>query len=227
MDPDGLRRAARTHGGRVDHDRGHPRWWVTDPTPDADRAAAGLGMVARRRLFQMRRNLPLAPDVVARHVVDTRPFDPSTDTDAWLEVNNAAFAWHPDQGGWTRAELDEQMAQPWFDADGFLVHERADPDGRTTMAGFCWTKVHPATTDGPALGEIFVIAVAPAFTGRGLGTALTVAGLDHLWTHARTPVGMLYVEHDNDAAVATYRKLGFDVHAVDVAYEPATRATES
>lgn len=222
MDPDRLRRALATYGGRVDHDRGHPRWWVTDPSPDATRTAEELGMVERRRLFQMRRPLPLDADLVAGHTVATRPFDASRDVDAWLEVNNAAFEWHPDQGGWTRATLEDHLRADWFDPEGFLVHDHTGDDGRPTMAGFCWTKVHPATHAEPPRGEIFVIAVAPAFAGRGLGTALTVAGLDHLWTRHATPVGMLYVEHDNHAAVATYRKLGFDVHSTDVAYEPAS-----
>ena len=111
------------------------------------------------------------------------------------------------------------MAEPWFDLDDFRI---ADLDG--TMAGFCWTKVHPETATEPRLGEIYVIAVAPARVGTGLGTALTVAGLDWLWTRRHTPVGMLYVESDNDRALATYRRLGFRIHSTDVAFEPAPTA---
>ena len=50
-------------------------------------------------------------------------------------------------------------------------------DGR--LAGFCWTKVHD--DEEPPLGEIYVIAVDPDFVGRGLGRALTVAGLRPTW----------------------------------------------
>lgn len=216
MGPDEIERTAARLGGRVDHERGHPRWWVTDPGPDVVDAAHALGLAESRRLHQMRRPLPLDPEVVGRHLVPTSAFDPRRDADEWLAVNNAAFAWHPDQGGWTRAVLDARIAEGWFDAEGFRIHRR---DGE--IAGFCWTKVHPAPGSEPAIGEIYVIAVAPAFAGHGLGTALTVAGLDWLWTHAATPVAMLYVEHDNHAAVATYRKLGFEVHSDDVAFEPA------
>ena len=52
---------------------------------------------------------------------------------------------------------------------------------------------------------------------RGLGRALTVAGLASL--HDRgIRVGMLFVAADNDAAVGLYRALGFEIHRTDRAY---------
>ena len=128
-------------------------------------------------------------------------------------MNNRAFAWHPEQGNMTREGLAQRQAEPWYDPRGFLLHER---DGR--LAGFCWTKVHPATGDEPRMGEIYVIATAPEEAGRGLGRALTTAGLDWLHHERSTPVGMLYVDGDNTPAVALYEKLGFTRHHVDRAY---------
>ena len=75
---------------------------------------------------------------------------------------------------------------------------------------------NPALGD-PPLGEIYVIAVDPAFHGQGLGKALTLSGLAWLSAHGMAH-GMLYVEHDNVAAVRTYERIGFHVHHTDRAY---------
>lgn len=183
-------------------------------------AADGFARV--RLLHQMRRSLPIEQELRdATRSIEVRPLrvDDSHDVDEWLRVNNRAFAWHPEQGGWDRSTLAERVAEPWFRPDGFLVHEGVD--GR--LDGFCWTKVHPrgeGDPDDPALGEIFVIGADPDTHGSGLGRALTVAGLDHLAGLGLT-TAMLYVEVDNDAAVALYERLGFGVHHSDAAYAPA------
>jgi mycothiol synthase len=162
--------------------------------------AAGHGLHLQRELLQMRRPLPAD----AHSTVTVRSFRPGRDDEAWLAVNNRAFAWHPDQSGWTRSTLAAKVAEPWFDPDGFLLHE---VDGE--LAAFCWTKVHTDTS--PRLGEIFVIAVDPAFHGRGLGRELTLAGLD--WLAARgLRTAMLYVEADNMPARTMYEDLGFTIH---------------
>jgi mycothiol synthase len=76
------------------------------------------------------------------------------------------------------------------------------------LAGFCWTKVHLETS--PVLGEIYVIAVHPRFGGKGIGRALTIAGLSFLH-RAGISTGMLHVDADNERAVQMYKSLGFTV----------------
>jgi mycothiol synthase len=185
---------------------GHVHWWVFEPTAVHEGLAAAVGLVPGRRLHQMRRTLPVGLPVE----LTTRAFVPGQDEDAWLEVNNRAFRHHPEQGGWDRATLQTREHEAWFDPEGFRLYER---DGR--LAGFCWTKVHVDST--PVLGEIYVIAVDPAFHGLGLGRGLTLAGLDHL-ARQGVPVGMLYVDADNAAALKLYGQLGFEVHRTDRAF---------
>jgi mycothiol synthase len=114
----------------------------------------------------------------------------------------------------TLEDMRAKTAEPWFDADGFLLHER---DGR--LAGFCWTKIHRADSrrGDPPMGEIYAIAVDPDFHGQGIGGPMTLAGLDWL-AQQDLDVGMLYVEADNHAAVRTYERLGFTVHHIDRAF---------
>ena len=181
--------------------------WVSQSTADHDTVARRVGLTQGREIFQMRRPLP-ADDPPAGFV--TRPFRVGEDEEAWLAVNNRAFAGHEDQAAWDRDRLRQRMAEPWFDPSGFLLHER---DGR--LAGFCWTKIHG--TSDPPLGEIHVIAVDPDFTGLGLGRALTLAGLSWLH-HQGLGTGMLYVDAANAPALALYRGLGFTVDHVDRRY---------
>lgn len=199
--------AVRDDGG------GLLRHWARAEDPVAIAASTALGLTIERELLQLRRPLP----VDEAWKLDVRPFVVGQDETAWLELNNRAFEWHPEQGRWTIEDLEARFTEPWFDPAGFLLHEA---DGH--LAGFCWTKAHRAAD--PSLGEIYVIAVDPSAGGRGLGRSLTLAGLDHL--HRRgLDVGMLYVDGTNEAGRRLYAQLGFTRHHTDRSYtiEVATR----
>jgi mycothiol synthase len=147
----------------------------------------------------MRRTLPAE----SRSALTTRAFEPRTDDEAWLEVNNRAFAAHPEQGGWTRAVLASRVSEPWFDPAGLRLY---DVDHQ--LRGFCWTKIHRRVPE--PVGEIYVIGVDPLLQGAGLGRQLTLAGMDWLADQGMTAV-MLFVDAENAAAVRTYQQLGFNV----------------
>jgi mycothiol synthase len=183
-------------------------WWVFEPTSAHSALAEAASMQPGRTLYQMRRPLPTGMPVT----IETRAFVPGVDDDAWLAVNNRAFADHGEQGGWTIDTFRHRQEESWFDPEGFRV---LDLDGR--MAGFCWTKVHADVNTTEALGEIYVIAVDPEFHGRGLGAQLTLSGLDHLATAGIT-TGMLYVDADNTPAVSLYEGLGFRIHSTNGAF---------
>jgi mycothiol synthase len=192
---------------------GHPlRLWAMRAGPTDDAAAARQGFAPERDVIQMRVALPLPADIVrGARAVTTRPFVLEHDAEAWLDVNNRAFAGHPEQGGWTRAQLEDRLAAEWVNLDGFLVVDA--PEGG--LIGSCWTKVHAGTS--PVLGEIYVISVDPERHSQGWGKALTLAGL--VWLAAQgIAVGMLYTSADNTTAVALYESLGFSVNHTDRAY---------
>ncbi|MDX6761915.1 MULTISPECIES: mycothiol synthase [Streptomyces] len=187
------------------------RVWAHGGKSAARHLAQVLGLTLFRELRQLRRPLaegaPL-PDPVLPPGVAVRTFLPGTDDAAWLAANAAAFAHHPEQGSLTQRDLDDRIAQPWFDAKGFFLAER---DGE--LVGFHWTKVHAAEQ----LGEVYVVGVLPGAQGGGLGKALTAIGLQHLATLG-LPTAMLYVDADNPAALAVYEGLGFTTHEVDLMY---------
>jgi len=163
----------------------------------------------------MQVSLPLPENLlVATKKVSTQSFRVGVDEDAWLSVNNRAFSDHPEQGGWTKQLLHSRISEKWFDPRGFLLCFSTD-NNEPNLAAFCWTKIDRDID--PHFGEIYAIAVDPQFQGRGLGRSLTVAGLNYL-SQVGATTGMLFVDKDNTAAIATYTKLGFTIHHQEQAF---------
>ncbi|CAM5244379.1 mycothiol synthase [Streptomyces fumanus] len=190
------------------------RVWAHGGHSAARHLAQVLGLTLFRELRQMRRPLTGLdlPDPVLPEGVSVRPFVPGRDEPAWLAVNAAAFAHHPEQGSLTLRDLEDREAEPWFDPEGFFLAFRGEE-----LIGFHWTKVHQAEQ----LGEVYVVGVAPGAQGGGLGKALTTIGLRHLAGRG-LPTAMLYVDADNKAAVSVYERLGFTTHETDLMYRTET-----
>jgi len=219
------------------------RLWAHGELPAATQLATAAGFERVRSLWQMRRSLqaPLDRPVFAEGIT-VRTFEVGRDEPAWTELNRRAFVRHPEQGIWTRDDLEQREREAWFDPDGFFLAER---EGRLT--GFHWTKIHgarpggsgradgrgdmqsgtrTATPSGPrsdgehghdAMGEVYVVGVDPAQRGTGLGRALTLTGLRYLRSRGLFQV-MLYVDESNTAAIRLYESLGFTHWETDVMF---------
>ena len=201
------------------------RLWARGMHSGAADLAKSMGFERERVLWQMRRSLfapvpePRWPDDVT-----VRTFVTGQDEQEWLEVNNRAFAQHPDQGTWTLEDVQRREREPWFDAAGFFLAER---DGR--LVGFHWTKVHGADPAGhpepghghghahEPIGEVYIVGVDPSMQGKGLGPALTLRGLQHLRARGLSQC-MLYVDETNTNAIRTYERLGFAKWDVDACF---------
>ena len=212
---------------------GRLRLWAHGDSAAAAALARAHDFRRSRVLLQMRRPLTAAlPEVALPEGLTLRTFRPGEDERAWTELNNRAFAGHPDQGGWDVAEVLLREQEPWFDPAGFFLAERAGE-----LVGFHWTKVHgghgahdhageephdhdhPDSEhhDHPPIGEVYIVGVDPSEQGRGLGPYLTLVGLRSLAARGLSEV-LLYVDESNVAAVKTYERLGFTRHATDVMY---------
>ena len=197
--------------GALERRGGGARFWAHGTLPAATALAANFNLRAVRELIQMRRPLSDIPEVIASQGISIRTYG-DDDNAELLRVNNAAFSWHPEQGGWTEQDIADRIAAAWFDPEGLFL---AVDDGTGALCGFHWTKVHD-----DRLGEVYVLGVDPAARGRGLGRALTLRGLEHLANRLETGEStvMLYVESDNAAAIKTYESLGFTAVAKDTAF---------
>lgn len=200
-----LQEVSSEGGGRVDY-------WVHFAGDDRDREARAVGFVQQRDLLQLGRTLPVPPALGGGTAsLEVRSFRPGYDEHVWLQLNNRAFASHPEQGGWDVDRLSEREREPWFDPEGFLLHFDGD-----RLAASCWTKVHRELA--PPTGEIYVISVDPDYQGTGLGKRMTLTALDWLSDRRGLRAAMLYVDADNRSAHRLYNSLGFVVHHVDRAY---------
>lgn len=197
------------------------RLWSHGDLPGAKNLAEKNGLTHSRTVIQMRRSLTDAiPEIDTK--IPIRNFLPGLDNEAWIAANNRAFIDHPEQSNWKARDLEIRTKEEWFDPRGFLI---AEIDNQ--LAGFCWTKIHGGHThqhsasepehDHDPIGEIYIMGVDPKFQGRGIGRAVTIAGLKHL-RYEGIFSAMLYVDSDNAGAIALYSSLGFTEWGRDVLY---------
>jgi len=196
------------------------RIWSHGDLSQAQSIATTLKLERLWANLQMSKKLLAIEEITPKYLV--RCFLPSIDDGAFLELNNTVFVDHPDQGGWSKSDLEVRVNEEWFDEKGFFVCE-----DKGKLIGFCWTKIHGAhrhSHEGneadhghEAIGEIYVLAVDPAYKGKGIGKDLTTTGLNYL-KYQGLSSAMLYVGVENKAALNLYTSLGFSDFGSDVMY---------
>lgn len=176
--------------------------WAHGDHPAAAKLAEEFGLRRTRELLQLRASVPA--DAAVPDAVRTFRDD---DQDAWLAVNSAAFATHPEQGSITAGDLSDRRGADWHSDENLLVHET---DG--VIDAFTWLK-----PQGEGIVELYAIGVSPGAQGRGLGRLLmdaTFGRMRELGAHT----AHLYVEGDNTPALELYERFGFTRWAIDVQY---------
>lgn len=173
--------------------------WMHGENPAAEHLLQESGFQPIRTLVKMKRNaMPASAPTAMPEGYSVRAFTES-DIDAWVALNARVFREHPEQGRMTANDVASRVAEPWFNADDFLL--LCDASGEIT--GYCWLKITPEER------EVYVIGIAPEHSGRGLGAALFDRGLMRLSPPGDESEVTLYVEGDNHAARALYQSRGF------------------
>lgn len=181
--------------------------WSADD--DVIEALAASGYRETRTLLKLSMHLPFEGTAELPAGMRIEPFLLGSDEDVWLELNNAAFAGHPENGALQPVDLAERMSRPWFDRNGFLMAWEGE-----RLVGSCWTKMHDRF-----VGEIYIIAVDPEAHGRGIGRMLLVSGIGYLERQRQATRVMLYVEGDNESGLGLYRSIGFETETVTRQFE--------
>jgi mycothiol synthase len=156
-----------------------------------------------RHILKIHRSLnDLLP--TAKHEFTIRTFNPAADKDLWLALNNKIFTNHPDQGNWALADLENRMAETWFDPAGFFLATKGNE-----IVGFVWTKIHQDLVNQDPVGELYVVGVDPDHAHQGIGRAVSVAAINYL-IEKGLKRSMLYVDADNEKGLGLYTSLGFN-----------------
>ena len=156
-----------------------------------------------RHILKIHRSLTSALPT-QEHSFEIVTFHAAIHKKKWLELNNTIFAHHPDQGNWVMEDLENRMAENWFDPKGFFL---AHKDGE--IIGCCWTKIHNDLVNQEPVGELYVVGVHPDHAHQGIGRGLSIAAINYLVTTG-IEESMLYVDADNEKGLALYASLGFN-----------------
>lgn len=206
------------------------RAWAHGENPAAEALLSHAGFTPVRSLFRMALDTSLLP-VDGRDPEQLQPptgftlrrfsANRSEDIDAWVTVNAAAFATHPEQGRITAADFRLVAEEPWFDANDLFLLAAADG----TLAGSTWVKTLAGESASPPECELYALGIHPTYAGHGLGRFLLDVTLARMAQHHPSRV-TLYVDGDNERAVQLYLKAGFTVDSRSLQWARSATTTQ-
>lgn len=158
-------------------------------------AARRIGYEPVRAVLRMSGPMPAAA-VVTVPGISIEPMR-GGEIAAHVGINNRAFTHHREQGSMTEVDFRALMAHRWFDPGGVHVARSGE-----RAVGFCVTKHEPHS-----IGEVYLLAVDPAFAGLGIGRALLEAGL-HQLADQGAATAQAWVDAVNLSAVGLYEAVG-------------------
>ena len=156
-----------------------------------------------RHILKIHRSLTSALPT-KEHSFEIVTFDAAIHKEKWLALNNKIFAHHPDQGNWVMEDLENRMAENWFDSKGFFLAVK-----KGEIIGCCWTKIHHDLVNQEPVGELYVVGVHPDNAHQGIGRAVSIAAINYL-VATGIKESMLYVDADNEKGLALYASLGYN-----------------
>ena len=171
--------------------------------PESDegrrKAFAERGWAHIRTHLHLRREGTERTNVPVPDGMTLRQAEPA-DAPAVTNVQNTAFT-----GSWGYApNTPEEVAYRIFE----LPDLRPDPvvllEEGNTLVGYCWC--HREAEDGP--GIVGMVGVLPGRQGKGLGRAVTSAGMDALLELGSLSLEIT-VDSENPPAIRVYESLGF------------------
>jgi ribosomal protein S18 acetylase RimI-like enzyme len=153
------------------------------------------------RQLDARRDLAAVADLVELCFNDT--LDPEGRN--YLKQMRQA-AQHAALVGWATSLYPESSMPP----SGLVWEEKSAEDGSQRLVGNL--SLIPINLQGKRAYLIANVAVHPDFRGRGIGRALTMAGLEQAQKRG-APAVWLQVRHDNPSAIHIYERVGFQERA--------------
>ena len=148
--------------------------------------------------------------------VELRTYRVGADDDAWVHAFNEAFAGH--WGGFmgmSPALWAHYLGDPTFNPEISLVAWNG-----TELAGFCHCRIDEElnTLTGRRVGMIRYVGVVPTWRRKGLGAALTLAGVRTLRDAGMETVALGVDAENVTGARRLYERYGFEVVGRQVMY---------